>query len=116
MSSSESTYMHAGQVVRMLDADTYDLRLDLGYFVSIDVRIRLSGVSAPEKRTSAGQAAIAFAEQHMPEGATVWVAAEQDPDRSFTRYIGRVWLPEARRWLGELLVEHGHARYGAFEG
>ena len=44
-------YNYKIQVIRVVDGDTVDAHIDLGFDVSIKNRIRLSGIDAPESRT-----------------------------------------------------------------
>lgn len=44
-------YEYNAKVVRVLDGDTVDAYVDLGFKVGIDVRVRLSGIDTPESRT-----------------------------------------------------------------
>lgn len=43
------------KLVRVVDGDTMDVTVDLGFEVYIRVRIRLMGVNAPEMDTTAGR-------------------------------------------------------------
>ena len=44
-------YNYKIQVIKVVDGDTIDAHIDLGFDVSIKNRIRLSGIDAPESRT-----------------------------------------------------------------
>tara|TARA_R110002020_G_scaffold240658_2_gene453687 strand:+ start:9373 stop:9711 length:339 start_codon:yes stop_codon:yes gene_type:complete len=39
------------EVLRVVDGDTVDVRVDLGFKVHFNVRVRLHGLNAPESRT-----------------------------------------------------------------
>jgi endonuclease YncB( thermonuclease family) len=41
-------YIFSGLVNRAIDGDTYDITLDLGFYVSHPIRVRLKGVDTPE--------------------------------------------------------------------
>ena len=43
-----SVYQYLAKVVRVVDGDTLDLRVDLGFTASVKVRVRLHGVNTPE--------------------------------------------------------------------
>ena len=40
------------QITRVIDGDTVDADIDLGFDISLTKRIRLAGIDAPESRTS----------------------------------------------------------------
>jgi micrococcal nuclease len=53
-------YIYRAELVRVVDGDTVDLIIDLGFDTSRRERFRLYGVDAPEMRTEAGKAARAW--------------------------------------------------------
>lgn len=68
-------YQYRAQVVRVVDGDTLDLRVDLGFHVNLNIRARLVGIDTPEtfgrKRGSAeweaGMEAVAFVHTWLME-------------------------------------------------
>jgi|TARA_R110002020_G_scaffold147506_3_gene322892 micrococcal nuclease len=44
-------YTYNIELLRVVDGDTIDAKIDLGFDVSIKKRVRFSGVNAPESRT-----------------------------------------------------------------
>ena len=53
-------YIYKAELVRVVDGDTVDLMIDLGFDTSRKERFRLYGIDAPELRTAAGKAAKAW--------------------------------------------------------
>lgn len=108
-----SEYDYSCTVVRIIDADTVILTVDLGFRLSATMPFRLYGVDAPELPTPAGVAARDF--------AVAWLADTQSwaPLRVTTYKadsFGR-WLAEVYAATGEppephltgALVAAGHA-------
>jgi micrococcal nuclease len=63
-------YIYKAELVRVVDGDTVDLIIDLGFDTSRKERFRLYGIDAPEVNTLAGKAAKAWLEDAlMPLGA-----------------------------------------------
>lgn len=83
-------------VSRVLDGDTYVLRLDVGFRFAATVKIRLDGWDCPEaRRGSAYERARAadardLAREFLASHAGLWVATQPDPD-DFGRWLGRIW-------------------------
>lgn len=104
-------YTYPAAVQRVIDADTLVLDIDLGFYVSTTVHVRLKDVDAPELDTDAGRAARQYAISLLVDtyGSRVVVQTRKVPERSFARYVATVWLPDGRS-LGDLLVAAGHAR------
>jgi len=50
-------YTYRGEVKAVIDADTIDVLIDLGFGVHTMQRLRLYGIDAPEMRTEAGKIA-----------------------------------------------------------
>ena len=49
--ANEGPYFYKAQIERVLDGDTVDIDLDLGFDVSTRKRVRVYGMNAPETRT-----------------------------------------------------------------
>lgn len=106
-----TTWTVPARVLRVVDADTLECDLDLGWHITYRAKIRLAGVNAPEMSTPEGRAARAFVDQLLANrhGAPVTVTSH-----SLDKY-GRVladvtWHENA----GELslageIVRAGHA-------
>lgn len=100
------------QVRRVIDGDTYDFTLDLGFFARMDVRVRLLGVDTPEVRgpeKKAGLEATRFVEQIL-EGAQQIRCETRRPDH-FGRWLGNVFvLDDNNTWasLADLILDSGH--------
>ena len=53
-------YIYKAELIRVIDGDTVDLVIDLGFDTFRHERFRLYGIDAPEIRTLAGKAAKAW--------------------------------------------------------
>jgi micrococcal nuclease len=53
-------YIYKAELIRVVDGDTVDLIIDLGFDTSRKERFRLYGIDAPEMNTLAGKAAKAW--------------------------------------------------------
>jgi micrococcal nuclease len=53
-------YIYKAELIRVVDGDTVDLIIDLGFDTSRKERFRLYGIDAPEMRTEAGKEAKAW--------------------------------------------------------
>jgi micrococcal nuclease len=53
-------YIYKAELIRVVDGDTVDLIVDLGFDTSRKERFRLYGIDAPELRTEAGKEAKAW--------------------------------------------------------
>lgn len=51
-------YEYRASVIRVIDGDTVDLRIDLGFEVGLNMRVRLAGIDAPERGKTGGSADV----------------------------------------------------------
>ena len=49
--AKEPAYTYSIEIVKIVDGDTVDVLIDLGFHVTIKKRVRLQGINAPESRT-----------------------------------------------------------------
>lgn len=76
---------YKGIVDTVHDGDTVNIRLDLGFDLTVYTRVRVFGINAPELNTVAGKAALAYAQALLPVGAAVEVVSH-----GWDKYGGRI--------------------------
>ena len=102
-------YEYSAKVLRVIDGDTIELDVDLGFRVRRTLRVRLAGVDAPECRGASrakGIASKVVAEKILLGGNPVKLKTRRG--RSFDRWIGTIELQDGTD-LGSELVRLGHA-------
>ncbi len=102
-------FEYKATVVRVVDADTIDVIIDLGFSVSINQRVRLLGLNAAEKNTDLGKQAISYVRSLCPLGAIVFIRSEKDKREKFGRYLAKVYFPESNECLNDILIQKGLA-------
>ena len=96
-------YTYRAEIVRVVDGDTVDINIDLGFGVWLnDERVRLAGVDTPESRTSDkveklfGKAAGRYVEERLPVGSMqTLVTKKYDSKGKFGRILGDFALEES---------------------
>lgn len=94
------------QVVRVIDGDSLQLRLDLGLYLTTELRFRVLGVDTPERGEPGWAEATAF--------TTAWLDASGPLTAATAKAdsFGR-WLCDLTRedgsGLADALLEAGHA-------
>jgi len=90
-------YEYACKVERVVDGDTVDVVLDLGFDVSFKSRVRLYGIDTPESRTrdldekARGKMATAFLKEAIDSGEKVVIQTKlKDSRGKFGRVLGDV--------------------------
>ncbi|MET9776159.1 thermonuclease family protein [Streptomyces sp. NPDC006367] len=92
---------------RTVDADTYDLAIDLGFGISIRQRVRLLGLNTPEKNTAEGKAAIAWATDWLAEHGPGLVV-ETHRKEKYGRWLATITTTDGA-CLNTDLIDAGHA-------
>ena len=111
-------YEYQCKIVRVVDGDTVDVDIDLGFGVWMKKqRIRLYGVDTPESRTrdleekKYGLAAKNFVKAHFPVGSEQILKTKLDGKGKFGRILGEfiIEMHEGMTTINELLVKNHHA-------
>lgn len=89
-------YAYSARVLRWIDGDTVDLRVDLGFRMFVETRFRLYGIDTPERGQKNHHEAKALCESLAPLGSEVFIRTHKDPDK-----YGR-WLVDVRGPVVEL--------------
>lgn len=110
-------YKYACKLHRVVDGDTLDINLDLGFHVWKRERIRLYGIDTPEifgpNATEEGKAAKAFVEQWFAdrarqEGILVYESLRYDVKDKYGRGLGTITFYElggtAYNLVGDLIA------------
>ena len=70
-------YIYKASLIRVVDGDTVDLIIDLGFDTSRKERFRLYGIDAPELRTEAGKAAKTWLREALQPLDAIYVQTIQ---------------------------------------
>jgi micrococcal nuclease len=105
-------YHYLAEVLRVIDGDTVDALVDLGFHIRITKRLRLKGIDAPEKHKptkDAGDAATDYL-KGLIEGQAVAIKTELDSSDKYGRLLATIYLDDGTN-VNDLLVQEGHAVY-----
>jgi endonuclease YncB( thermonuclease family) len=76
---------YSGVVDLVHDGDTVNIKLDVGFDLTVYARVRVYGINAPELATQEGKDARDFARTLLPVGANVKVVSH-----GWDKYGGRI--------------------------
>jgi len=114
-------YNYNATCIRVVDGDTIDAEIDLGFDIKVTKRIRLGGINAPESRTRnkvEKKLGIAAKERlkEMLEGAANCFELESTELGKFGRVIGKLHIDKiagkdviTKVCVNDCLVKEGHA-------
>jgi len=107
-------YVYNVKLDRVVDGDTVDLTVDLGFHVNIKERFRLLGIDAPESRTrdlaekKRGGQATFFLQKLIDDSEFIILDTFKDRKGKFGRWLATLYDDRGNN-LNEMMVDHGHA-------
>ena len=108
-------YEYRSTILRVVDGDTIDVSIDLGFDISHKERVRLYGVDTPELRGGTDESkalaktATAFVVDRMPIGSQQVIKTQYDRRGKYGRILADFLLEDGQS-LCELLVSEGLAK------
>ena len=104
------------KVSKIVDGDTIDVDIDLGFDISFSSRVRLAGIDTPESRTtdkfekSLGLEAKSYLKHEIEAAKSVVIKTEKmDSSEKYGRILGWVFLDGASVSLNEKMIADGYA-------
>ncbi len=104
------------KVTGVVDGDTIDVDIDLGFNIAYSQRVRLAGIDTPESRTTdKKEKALGLeSKQRLKDvlaNASVVVIRTQKPDSTekYGRVLGWLFVDGAEKSVNEALIADGYA-------
>lgn len=114
-------FWYGAEVLNVIDGDTVDLRIDLGFDIHHKIRVRLYGVNTPESRTSnkeekaLGLQAKQFTKDWLSSHKWVFVNTIPDKNDKYGRILAKIYSSEdindpSTACLNTDIIQSGFAR------
>jgi len=104
------------KVTKVVDGDTIDVEIDLGFDISFSSRVRLAGIDTPESRTAdkaekaLGLEAKAYLKHAIDSAKSVVIKTEKmDSSEKYGRILGWVYLDGDTESINDKMINDGHA-------
>lgn len=110
-------YEYQAVINRVIDGDTLDVSVDLGFSIRAMTLLRMEGINAPElhgvsaEESQAGRASKAYLES-LVGGKKVRVVTAKAKEK-YGRYLATVWLIGSgiqKSSVNQMMIDAGHAR------
>ena len=108
------------KVTRVVDGDTIDVEVDLGFDILHKARVRMMGIDTPESRTrNLEEKALGLASKarlkELLASRKVKLETSKEGKGKFGRILATVWASDKKGLaeyvnINEKLIEEGHAR------
>jgi micrococcal nuclease len=104
------------KVENVVDGDTIDVLIDLGFDILFQSRVRLAGIDTPESRTkdlaekALGLEAKEYLKKHIKDAKTVVIKTEKmDSSEKYGRILGWVYINGETVSLNDMMINDGYA-------
>jgi len=104
------------QVLRVVDGDTIDVDIDLGFDISFTSRVRLAGIDTPESRTTdkkekaLGLEVKQRLKEILSKSSSLVIRTEKpDSTEKYGRILGWLFIDGAETSINEGLIADGYA-------
>ena len=99
-------------IIKIIDGDTFDCIMDLGFDVLLEARVRMYGIDTPESRTrdleekKYGLLAKDWLIAHIDDSIIISTKVDNEKGK-FGRVLGTVWKDGVN--INEQMITEGHA-------
>jgi micrococcal nuclease len=104
------------EVTKVVDGDTIDVVIDLGFDISFNSRVRLAGIDTPESRTkdlaekALGLESKKYLADRIKSAKNVVIRTEKiNSSEKFGRILGWLYLDGASNSINHEMIEKGYA-------
>jgi micrococcal nuclease len=104
------------KVTKVVDGDTIDVEIDLGFDISFTSRVRLAGIDTPESRTkdlkekALGLESKEYLSKHLKEAKSVVIKTEKmNSTEKFGRILGWIYVNGDTVSLNDMMINDGYA-------
>tara|TARA_R100001082_G_scaffold83813_2_gene50527 strand:+ start:1641 stop:2051 length:411 start_codon:yes stop_codon:yes gene_type:complete len=104
------------KINRIVDGDTIDVTIDLGFNIHIDQRVRVAGIDSPEKRTrdaaekALGLDATDWMTKHLEDASDLVIKTSVEGSLGkYGRVLGWLYTDDSEVSLNEKMIAEGFA-------
>ena len=121
MSTKDPYIYRIRTISKVVDGDTIDANIDLGFDISLTKRIRLAGIDSPESRTTnlkekaLGLETKEWLKKTLEDAKDILIKTEKpDSTEKYGRIIGHLFINDQETSLNNQMIDEGYAL--AYEG
>jgi micrococcal nuclease len=104
------------KVENVVDGDTIDVLIDLGFDILFQSRVRLAGIDTPESRTkdlkekALGLESKEYLKKHLKDAKSVVIKTEKmNSSEKFGRILGWLYVNEDTESVNDKMINDGYA-------
>jgi micrococcal nuclease len=104
------------KVTKVVDGDTIDVDIDLGFDISFTSRVRLAGIDTPESRTrdlaekALGLESKEYLKNHLKDAKSIVIKTEKmNSTEKFGRILGWLYVNGETVSVNDMMINDGYA-------
>ena len=104
------------KVLKVVDGDTIDADVDLGFDISLTKRVRLAGIDTPESRTTdlkekaLGLEVKEWLKKRLEDAKDILIKTQlPDSTEKYGRILGKLYINNEETSLNEQMIDEGYA-------
>ena len=104
------------KVENVVDGDTIDVLIDLGFDILFQSRVRLAGIDTPESRTkdiaekTLGLESKEYLKKHLKDAKSVVIKTEKmDSSEKYGRILGWIYVNDDTESINDKMINDGYA-------
>jgi micrococcal nuclease len=104
------------KVTKVVDGDTIDVEIDLGFDISFTSRVRLAGIDTPESRTrdlaekALGLESKEYLKNHLKDAKSIVIKTEKmNSTEKFGRILGWLYVNGETVSVNDMMINDGYA-------
>lgn len=104
------------KLIGVIDGDTIDVDIDLGFDISLMKRVRMAGIDTPESRTkdknekALGLESKEYLKYKLKDAKEIVIKTElPDSSEKYGRVLGWVYIDGQDKSINESMIEDGYA-------
>ena len=104
------------KVENVVDGDTIDVLIDLGFDILFQSRVRLAGIDTPESRTkdlkekALGLESKEYLKKHLKDAKSVVIKTEKmDSSEKYGRILGWIYVNDDTESVNDKMINDGYA-------
>jgi len=107
---------HVKSITNVVDGDTIDVDIDLGFDISFSSRVRLAGIDTPESRTTdkaekvLGLEAKEYLKKKLKDAKSIIIKTEKmDSSEKYGRILGWLYVNDDTVSVNDHMINEGYA-------
>jgi micrococcal nuclease len=107
---------HVKNLSKVVDGDTIDVDIDLGFDISFSSRVRLAGIDTPESRTAdkmekaLGLESKEYLKYKLKDAKSIVIKTEKmDSSEKYGRILGWIFIDGQEVSINQQMIDDGYA-------